>query len=101
MPVSTWQGMRYILCVVPMGAKPLVEKVAAQHKLRLADGTPRAITLKGFDSFPVSGDNAFTLERAGPNMAGVAVWGQPGGRLEEDLQCQAIINDFKQRTGQG
>ena len=95
----TWLDMPWTVAAVPMGARPTVEKVAADNNLRLANGFPLCFDGSGApQKFPFCGDNVYTLETRDSGGLGVEVIGQPGETLEEDLLIETVIAEWQEKA---
>lgn len=57
-----WQGVHWAIITIPKEEAPLMQEVADQCGLRVANGVPTMIGGGGIARFPVDGDNIFTLE---------------------------------------
>ena len=60
--IMKWQGLEFFVVRVPPSARPWCNKIAADLGMRLADGVPTMFDYKGSYSFPLQGDNIWTLE---------------------------------------
>lgn len=57
-----WENMPWFIVSIPIEERAYMDRVAAAHGLRIADGVPTLLCSEGTIHFPVSNERVFTLE---------------------------------------
>lgn len=60
--VVEWNDIGWIIVSIPLTKASLMETVARQCGLRVADGIPMMVTGEGFERFPFTNGNTYVLE---------------------------------------
>lgn len=98
--IKKWEELTWVIIQVPMIYKELVWEIAERHGMRVADGIPMILSNKGRVSFPLQGDNVFTLE----NKSGSRVYEGAAARKEllrqEKAEVDQIISDHMNAMGE-
>jgi hypothetical protein len=90
---SPWEGMHFMLVVVPMEDKAKCDEVADACGLRLNDGVPTIIDGQGPKPFFLNGKNVWTLE----SKAGSRIYSEGPQKLieEEDAELDVLMEELK------
>lgn len=62
MKIVEWSDIVWAIVSIPIEEKKLMEKVANECGLRIADGVPTMISCDGIEKFPAQNERVFTLE---------------------------------------
>ena len=62
MRLIDWNDIMWVIISIPIEEKNLMEAVADECGLRIADGIPTMISGGGVERFPISNERIFTLE---------------------------------------
>ena len=62
MRIIEWSEMVWVMMSIPHEDKSLVEKIAKECGLRIANGVPTAFTRDSIQQFPVNNERIFTFE---------------------------------------
>lgn len=97
--IFEWQNTVWAMVSIPREDKHLMEEVAAECGLRIADGIPHMISAEGVIPFPAGTNNVFTLE----NISGHEVYeNDPQKNLllmqDERAKIEKIFADWSSRN---
>lgn len=96
--INKWEGIGWAVVAVPMKYKDFVWEVAERNGMRVADGIPMTLGNEGSVSFPLAGDNVFTLE----NATNSKLYNGAVDDLERDEneKCDVIISEHLRTLGE-
>lgn len=97
--IFEWCGMIWIMISIPREKSNLMEKVAAECGLRIADGVPTLIGSGAYNPFPFNDSSVFTLE----NIPGHPIYSnnpEVAERIlmEEEMEMVAIEEKWRSRN---